>query len=177
MATSAAPDLQPWVRRTDSTLADLGSKLANLKADLARVPAPDRPVFYTTTLGVSKSPGSAPLIAYPADGSVVHINTTGLVEVTITPKIRVYQNATAGVGVFVQGSGPEIVNQMPLYGVGGTANSEASGVFAFVAASNVSVFSVPVGMVKYSIFFYTDTTKHANAQCAIDSATIIVRSL
>lgn len=177
MATKASPELQPWVRKADRGLTDTKNRLAMLNVDLARIPVPDKSAYGVTTVAVSKAPGSAPLFEYPAGASVVHTSTTGLVEVTITPKIRVYQSGTAGVGIYTDAIAPTVTNELPLYGVGGTASAEATGLFAFVAASNVTVLNVPTGPVTYNIFYYTDTTKHANAQAAIDGATIIVRSL
>ena len=178
MKVTASPELQPWIRATDKAVLGLDKRLTAVKRDIDALPVADKPVFITTNSTLSKSPGTAAAVSYPAsDGSVVHVNTTGLVQVTVTPQLRAYMLGVVGVGVYVGSDAPQVINGMPRYGVGGKANGDSTGIWAYISTSAVSVIAVPKGAVTYSMFYYTDTSQGVNAQCGIDKATLIVRSL
>lgn len=168
---AAPPEMQRFIASTDSRLRGLEENAANINYELRSRAIPDKSVFVdapeyaaaTNTVG----------IYYPASSSVVHHNTTGLVEVTVSATIRSDNFGGAGVGFYFDQQTPTILNGAPKYGVSKRSESATE---TTIGASYTSVFSVRPGTFTYSLYYYI-SNRTTTERSAIDLATLIVRSI
>lgn len=171
MAVSASVGSQPWIRSVETRQNRLEEKARNLEYEVNRRAVPDKAVFTDATPYTGS--GSASEVSYPTNSSVVHTNTTGLIEVTVSATLRASDFAGVGVGVFFDELSPTLLNGAPKYGVSYRASSGES----IMGASYTSVFSVRPGTREIGLYYFTDTTAMSGAIAGIDLATIIVRSV
>lgn len=171
MNVAAPPAMQPFITRTNNRLNGLEDTSSNLRYELSRKAAPDKSVFVDAP---AYNPGAGTVgVVFPTDASVVHHNTTGLVEITVSATIRAANFGGAGVGVFFDELAPTIMNGAPKYGV----SKRAEGVpETTTGASYTTVFSVRPGTRTYSLYYYASNPSAGQA-AAIDLATLIVRSI
>lgn len=171
MAVSASVGSQPWIRSVETRQNRLEEKTRNLEYEVNRRAVPDKTVFTDGTPYVGRP--SSNNVIYPANSSVYHTNTTGLIEVTVSATLRTSDFAGAGVGVFFDELSPTFLNGAPKYGVSYRASSGES----VTGASYTSVFSVRPGTREIGLYYATDTTAMAGSISVIELATIIVRSV
>lgn len=171
MAVAAPKEMQPWIREVDTRQSKLSNGIRNLTTQVERRNVPDTAVFVD---GASHEgvPNKA-TITYPANSSVRHTTTTGLIEVTVSATMRSANYGVAGVGFFFAGSSPTLLNGVPKHGVAfqGGVTEMRNG------TSYTSVLSLRPGTHELSMYYYTDTTTEETSIAAIDLATIIVRPL
>lgn len=171
MSVAAPPAMQPFVTRTNSRLDGLEEVSSNLRYELSRKAVPDKSVFVDAP-AYNAGPGTDG-VYYPANASVKHHNTTGLVEVTVSATVRAANFGGAGVGVFFDELAPTILNRAPKYGV----SKRAEGVpETTTGASYTTVFSVRPGTRTFSLYYYASNPGSGQTS-AIDLATLIVRSI
>ena len=172
MSVAAPPGMQQFITSTDSRLRGLEEQAANIDYTLRQRPAPDRAVFVDGP--THTGPRGTSQVFYPQGASVVHTNTTGLVEVTVSATLRTFAFGGAGVGVYFDELAPTIMNNAPKYGI--AHRSENPSQQTVTGASYTTVFPVRPGTRTFSLYYYTYNIPE-NSQSSIDLATIIVRSI
>lgn len=171
MAVSASEGMQPWIRTTEARQSALEKSAINISYQLDLRAAPDKPVFkdgapYTGPANVAGT-------HFPPNSSVVHTNTTGLIEVTVSATLRNSKYGGSGVGVFFDELSPTLLNGVPKYGVSYKTDISET----VTGASYTSVFSVRPGTREIGLYYFTDNNSGNGATASIDMATIIVRSV
>lgn len=171
MIVGAPKEMQPWIRTVDSRQTKLDSGIRNLTRQVESRSVPDVAVFVDGA--AHEGAAGKAVVTYPANSSVRHTNTSGLIEVTVSATMRSAHYGVAGVGFFLTGSSPTLLNGVPKHGVAfqGGVTEMRNG------TSYTSVLSIRPGTHEFSMYYYTDTTTDAASTAAIDLATIIVRPL
>lgn len=164
--------MQPWVRQTDSRLDTAESNIANLTYQLANTRVPDKAVY--TSGPAASYPSGTTAYAIQATSTVQFVNTTGLIEVTITATMAATTYGSIGAGFYLDGALPVILNYAPQFGVQfidptGTAGGSGSGMSYTIA--------IPVrpGLHTAGIFYSPNNTGTGTSQ--IVSSSILVKGL
>lgn len=171
MTVSASVGSQPWIRATEERQRVLEDTAANIAYQLEMRPAPDKTVFKEGA--AYAGPADTAGTYFPPNSSVVHTNTTGLIEVTVSATLRNSKYGGSGVGVFFDELSPTLLNGAPKYGVSYKTDISET----VTGASYTSVFSVRPGTREIGLYYFTDNNAGFGSTAAIDMATIIVRSV
>lgn len=172
MTVNAPPELQPWIRSTENRLDQLETDGVNLRAQIAQIPVRDKVVW---TTGPNTAYANATVGSYiPSNSTVQFMNTTGLIEVTISAALQASYYGSIGAGFYLDGAPVQLSNYAPLYGVQMSDNSNA---VSNTGMSYTQVFAVRPGMHSAGIFYYVKNNGGASAVSQINSSTLIVKGV
>lgn len=170
--TSAPPQMQPWVRATDNRLDDLDQSVYDLNNALSLIGVPDKTVYVPGP--AASYAGGVIGTAIPANSTVQFVNSTGLIQVTISASLLATLNGSIGAGFFLDGAGPYVNNNFPVNGVqfrDATNTSAGSG----TGMSYTVAIPIRKGLHTAGIFYNANNPGSGTGQ--ILSSSLIVRSV
>jgi hypothetical protein len=172
MTVDAPPQMQPWIRQTEARLSGLQTDNTNLQYAISRLPVRDKTVF-TAGPAVSYPSGGGSYII-PANSTVQFINTTGLIEVTVSASMTANFYGSIGAGFYIDGATPVIQNYAPQFGV---QFNDSTGTSGGSTAGMSYTIAIPVrpGLHTAGLFYFPNNTGTGTSQ--IYSSAIIVKGI
>jgi hypothetical protein len=166
--------MQQWARQTTDDVTSLQSTVGNLKAQLAAAPQRDKTVYTKGADVVYTTSGDTVTVA--PDGGVKFVNSTRLVQVTVSAVLVATNGGAVGVGFTLDGADPSTA-MSGIFITQGIQIKDGANVGAYSGMTFTATLPVTPGVHTAALFYYNHNPGTGSPSTRIWSPTITVTSV